>query len=256
MKKETAIKPFIYYNNYYDLLYQNKEYNTESEYVAGLVRTITPEAKNILELGSGTGNYAKHLCEQGFKVTGIEISPQMSAISEAKNIEGFTVVTSDIADFNLYQQFDGAVALFHVISYITLNEKLLECFRNINRHLKPNSSLVFDVWYTPAVYIQCPQQRVNEIRQDNLHIRRVAVPTVNYSENTVEVNYEMTIHHIAENKTETLKETHTLRHFSSPEMKLFAELAGFKLLHAEEFLTKKAPGADTWGVCYILQKHG
>jgi hypothetical protein len=45
-----------------------------------------------------------------------------------------------------------------------------------------------------------------------------------------------------------------LRHYSTPELKLFAELSGFTLIKTEEFFTAKKPGADTWGVCYILQK--
>ncbi|HEX8333332.1 MAG TPA: class I SAM-dependent methyltransferase [Segetibacter sp.] len=255
MNEETETKPFNYYNNYYDLLYHNKDYKNESDYVARLIRSITPQAENIIELGSGTGNYATFLCQQGFKVTGIEFSQQMSAIAETKNIKGFTTITNDVTEFDLEQHFDAAVALFHVISYLTSNEKVVQCFKKVNKHLKPNSLFIFDVWYTPAVYIQSPQQRVKEISNGNFHISRVAIPMINYDDNTVQVNYEMSIHQIAENKTEILKEAHTLRHFSTPEIKLFAQLAGFKFIHAEEFLTEKAPGADTWGVCYILQKH-
>lgn len=256
MKKENATKPFTYYNNYYDLLYKHKDYKREAQYIAHHIKSITPNATSIIELGSGTGNYAQHLCKQGYKVTGIEISQEMAAIAEAKAIDGFTGITNDITSFDLNKKFDAAVALFHVISYLTTNEKIIECFKKVSKHLNPNSLFIFDVWYTPAVYIQSPQKRVKQLKQEDIEINRVAEPIVNYEDNTVEVKYEMCIHNTAENKTEVLKETHKLRHFSTPEIKLFAELTGFKLLRAEEFLTAKSQGSDTWGVCYILQKHG
>ena len=45
-----------------------------------------------------------------------------------------------------------------------------------------------------------------------------------------------------------------MRCFSIPEIELLANQTGFKLLHSEEFITRKAPAIDTWGVCFILQK--
>ncbi len=76
-----------------------------------------------------------------------------------------------------------------------------------------------------------------------------------HEKNIVEVNYEMIIKNKLNNEYELLKEAHSMRHFSTPEIEMLADLSGFTLLKSEEFLTGKNPGADTWGVCYILQKH-
>jgi SAM-dependent methyltransferase len=256
MKKEIATKPFTYYNNFYDLLYSDKDYKTEAEYVVSAISSINPNTKNIIELGCGTGNYAKHFCKMGLHVSGIELSPHMVEIAESKAIDGFDIFTKNIIDFDLNKQFDGAVALFHVISYLTTNSDILQSFKNVNKHLKPNGVFLFDVWFTPAVYTQSPTRKVKQLQLDDLEINRIAEPAVNYTDNTVDVNYNMTVTQTAEGSTEVLNEAHTLRHFSTPEIKFFAEATGFTFLRAEEFLTAKAPGADTWGVCYILQKHG
>ena len=45
-----------------------------------------------------------------------------------------------------------------------------------------------------------------------------------------------------------------MRNFSSPELKIFAELNDLKVISFEEFLTGKKPGDNTWGVCFILIK--
>ena len=45
-----------------------------------------------------------------------------------------------------------------------------------------------------------------------------------------------------------------MRHFSVPELDLFAEQSGFERLSAEAYLTGEVYSEDTWGVCFILRK--
>lgn len=47
------------YLRYYDLLYKDKDYKREADYVDALIKKYHPEPKsikNLLELGCGTGN--------------------------------------------------------------------------------------------------------------------------------------------------------------------------------------------------------
>jgi predicted TPR repeat methyltransferase len=60
---------FDTYARYYDLLYRDKDYAGESEYVAAHIRKQAPQAKCILELGCGTGAHAEHLARMGYTVT-------------------------------------------------------------------------------------------------------------------------------------------------------------------------------------------
>jgi hypothetical protein len=61
---------FRRYSAYYDLLYRDKDYAAEAEYVARLIRSTLPEARRILELGSGTGRHGCLLAAMGFDVHG------------------------------------------------------------------------------------------------------------------------------------------------------------------------------------------
>lgn len=45
-----------------------------------------------------------------------------------------------------------------------------------------------------------------------------------------------------------------MRHFSNLEIELLAKLTNFKLIKADEFLSAKQPGKDTWGICFVPQK--
>ena len=56
---------FDAYAQYYDLLYCDKDYSAEAEYVALLIRRYAPEARRILELGCGTGETSVALARSG-----------------------------------------------------------------------------------------------------------------------------------------------------------------------------------------------
>lgn len=242
------------YSRYYDLLYKDKDYKAESDYVINLIHAQNPFAKSILELGSGTGNHAAFLCKEGFSVTGLERSADMVALAEEKAIKGFTSVVADITAFDIPQEFDAAISLFHVVSYLTHNDKLLSCFRIVNKHLKQNGVFIFDVWYTPAVYFQKPETRIKRLEDERLKVTRIAEPEIHYNENVVDVNYEIILENKSAQTTEVFKEKHPMRHFSIPEIELMATFTGFKVIKAEEFLSAKRPGKDTWGICFVIQK--
>jgi ubiquinone/menaquinone biosynthesis C-methylase UbiE len=53
-------KVFNAYARYYDLLYNDKAYHSESAYIHSIIKQYVPNAKSVLELGSGTGAHAEH----------------------------------------------------------------------------------------------------------------------------------------------------------------------------------------------------
>lgn len=257
MKYQTMYFPseaFKNVNSYYDLLYHDKDYEKETAYIIDLIKEINSEAKHILELGSGTGNYSRYLCKAGFRVTGIELSEQMAHVAKTKSISGFEVLVDNITSFELDAEFDAAVSLFHVISYLTKEQQVLSCLKQVHKHLKPKGVFIFDVWYTPAVYSIKPQIRVKRCSDSEMEITRIAEPTVLYQKNIVEVDYQMFIKNKPGETYNCIKEKHSMRHFSTPEIELMAKLSGFKVVRSESFLTAQPPSNKTWGVCYVLQK--
>jgi SAM-dependent methyltransferase len=245
---------FQHYSNYYDLLYKDKNYKEETDYIDRVLKELDPSVKNILELGSGSGSHAYFLSEKGFGITGIERSESMVRESLQKKIPNFTPIQADITDFDLHQEFDAVVSLFHVISYLTHNDSLIKCLQLVHQHLKPQGLFLFDFWYTPAVYSLKPETRIRRLEDESISVVRIAESITHSQTNVVDVNFEVHIQDKKTLQTQILKELHPMRHFSIPELDFLAKLTGFEMVRSEEYVTGKTPSENTWGVCLILRK--
>lgn len=245
---------FKLYSQYYDLLYKDKDYVGEADYIVSLIKAHGPQARNLIELGSGTGKHAYLLAEKGFRILGLERSEEMVAIAKKQQHEEVSFEVRDITDFELDKRFDVAISLFHVISYLTTNQSLIQTFKNVNQHLNKEGLFIFDVWHSAAVNHQVPEKRTKTLKNETIEVVRKADPFIEPEDNKVTVNYEITITNLKDQSREQVIETHPMRHFSRPEIELLAYGTGFEVIHTEEFLSKAKPSNDTWGVCYVLKK--
>jgi SAM-dependent methyltransferase len=246
---------FSEYSDYYDLLYKDKDYSAEVEYIVALLQKYLPAAKRILEFGSGTGIHGKLLAQKGYSVFGIEQSAEMVAKAQVSAVHGFDCKVDDICKVKLEKKHDVVLALFHVLSYLTTNDRLLSVFKNAYNHLEKEGLFIFDVWYTPAVYMQFPEVRIKRMEDENYAVIRIAEPDILFNKNVVEVNYTVLVKNKKTNNNQfEFKENHPMRHYSIPEIELIAESTGFSLLKTEEFLTGSEVGPKTWGACFIYRK--
>ena len=244
---------FNAYSNYYDLLYRDKDYEAECDYIQKILTKNKIKNGDILEYGSGTGKHGRIMSSKGYKVHGIELSVEM--VNKALQVDGFTCQQGDICEVNMNKQYDAVLSLFHVISYQISNRKLQEVFKRASEHLKPGGIFLFDFWYTPAVNAQKPVVRIKRLANDFIEITRIAEPEIHSNENRVDVNYTIYARDLQSGNVQIMSEKHPMRHFTIPEIDLLASLNGFERIDAEEFLTGKPSGEDTWGVCVSLRKN-
>lgn len=245
---------FNLYGNYYDLIYQDKNYEAETAYLKNLISKHAPLARTIIEFGSGTGKHAKLLNEAGYEITGVEPSEKMLQVAQKFTKQHLNFEKGDLQSYKSNKKHDVALALFHVVSYINSNADLITSFKNLLELLKPNALFIFDVWYSPAVLTQLPETRLKKIENEYFEVTRKASPSIRWNENVVEVAYDINIVDKTNKEIQTFTELHCMRHFSLPELKLIIESSGFAFVAAEEFLTGNSVGPDTWGVTMIIKK--
>jgi SAM-dependent methyltransferase len=245
-------EPFDAYSRYYDLFYRDKDCEAEVDYIDRLLRRYGSSGRELLEFGSGTGRHGRLFASRGYRVTGIERSGRMVALASAA--PGFQSRQGDIRTVRLGRKFDAVLSLFHVVSYQTTNEDVAAVFARAAEHLAAGGLFAFDVWYTPAVYTQRPQVRAKRVADGVLRFTRIAEPVVHPNENRVDVHYTVIAHDVSSGSCQQFSEVHPMRHFSIPELDLFAAGAGFERVCAEGFLSGAPADETTWGLCVVLRR--
>jgi len=154
---------FDNYSFYYDLIYKDKNYIKETEYLKKLLINNGLKKGNILEFGCGTGRHGILLSNCGYKVHGIDKSEKMINIAKEHQDENFSCEIGNITEIKINKKFDAVISVFHVVSYQTTNEQINGVFANAAKHLKRGGLFIFDFWYTPAVYKYGPSLEIHSV---------------------------------------------------------------------------------------------
>jgi SAM-dependent methyltransferase len=241
------------YARYYDLLYRDKDYCGEAAYLDGLIRSQLPGARSLLDLGCGTGRHALLLAGRGYRVAGVDASREMLEIAEAQGGAAAAFHQGDIRTVRLGESFDVVLSMFHVMCYQSSNADLAAAFATVREHLRPGGIFIFDFWYGPAVLSDPPVVRVKRLEDEETAVVRIAEPVTYPNENLVDVNYQVLVRQKGSGKTEELRERHRMRYLFLPELEIMLQQVGLELGGAFEWMTGKAPGLDTWGVCCVAR---
>lgn len=247
---------FNEYARYYDLLYRDKDYAGEAEYVHGLIQAHAPDAKCILNLGCGSGRHDRCLSELGYTVTGVDLSEEMlsAARDAAADNESLEYVQGDVRTVRLGHSFDVVISLFHVMSYQVSNDDLLAAFATAHSHLKPGGTFIFDCWYGPGVLSDPPTVRVKELEDDVITVTRIAQPVMHPSENVVDVNYRVFLKSKTDGNAREIRETHRMRYLFQPEVNLMLTMSGCKPHTSEEWLSSAPLSTSSWNALFTARK--
>jgi SAM-dependent methyltransferase len=245
---------FGQYADYYDALYQEKDYPGECDYLEELWdRFSGVPVQSVLDLGCGTGSHSRILAGKGYHVLGIDRSQEMLAHARKKLQQlpnPGKLVAAELSNFKLRRTFDAMISMFAVVGYLTDNNQLRSLFTSAHDHLNAGGLLIFDVWYGPAVLRQLPETREITVEANHRKLHRRAVPSIDYSENVVQVDYTLsTLDNIP-----ISKESHRMRYFFLPELELLAAFHNFSLQAVYTFLSFDSPSEADWNITVVLKK--
>lgn len=252
---------FDLYAAYYDLLYSDKDYASEVDYILGILPAGLPLGARILELGCGTGGHAFELATRGFRVHGIDISENMVVIARSRLAALPAVVRErlsfDCADMRGFHagksQFDLALSLFHVMSYATTNADQQAAFASARHHLAPGGLFVFDFWYGPAVLSDRPRHATKNVANEDISVLRKTVPVMRINQNCVDVCFEVTIAPRAEARAQTFNERHRMRYLFLPEIEESLAASGFEMMSSQAWLTREPLDDRSWYGCVVAR---
>ncbi len=110
----------------------------------------------VVELGCGTGTLTAMLAEQGYRMTGIDLSEDMLAVARDKADErpmlqgllrsgSLRFACQDMTEWAAPEPVDSVISFCDCLNYLTEEEQVEAAFRATYEGLKPGGSFLFDV---------------------------------------------------------------------------------------------------------------
>ncbi|MBC8066010.1 MAG: class I SAM-dependent methyltransferase [Chlorobia bacterium] len=133
---------------YYDELMHQVPYRMWVGYYLLLLSHQNIKPKTILDVCCGTGTMCELLTDEGFSMSGFDLSAEMirqakkKAARERKDIR---YEVGDAAEFEMGEQYDAAFSFFDSLNNILEADHLQRAFHKIAKHVKPSGSFIFDV---------------------------------------------------------------------------------------------------------------
>ena len=129
----------------YDKMMDNIPYEEWEQYLLMLMyKAGVSAAVAVTEIGCGTGTMTGLLYEEGFKVTGLDLSEDM--LQEARRKYPDIVFNQgDMRDFELPEKQDAIVSVCDSINYVLTTDDLAKTFGSVKKNLKKDGVFIFDL---------------------------------------------------------------------------------------------------------------
>jgi SAM-dependent methyltransferase len=132
--------------------YFDADYADYDEDIPALAAFAQRTGGPLLELGCGTGRALIPLARRGYRVTGVDLSPEMLRVAGAKAraarvARRVTLIQGDYADAPLAGPYAFAFVLMNTFMHLTTQDDQLRALRHWREHLAPGGTLLVDVFH-------------------------------------------------------------------------------------------------------------
>lgn len=139
-------------SQYYKLLYQNRDEREAQEFIYNLLGFLLPPAgSKMLDIACGDGRFATQLAQDGFDVTGIDISAASIARATAHESEHLQFFVQDMRFPFYINYFDFAFNFFTSFGYFKHKRDHKLAAKSFAASLKAGGTLVVDYLNTGYV---------------------------------------------------------------------------------------------------------
>ncbi|WP_245788335.1 class I SAM-dependent DNA methyltransferase [Amycolatopsis marina] len=138
----------------WDAVYRGRgrNYLTEAEGVAELIRQRQPAAASLLDVACGTGAHLSCFTTMFENVEGVELSEGMLAAGRAE-WPTLNLHQGDMRTFDLGRRFDAVTCLFSSIGHAATTDELDRTVNRFVDHLNPGGVVVIEPWWFPETFI-------------------------------------------------------------------------------------------------------
>ena len=139
-------KPYTILAQIYDELMAVVDYDRWVSYLQDLMDHYTYYPRSILDLACGTGNMAHRLAGLGFKVWGVDLSPDMIQQAESKKEDPQNphFIQGDMRSFSLPEPVDMVISLYDSVNYLLEPADVEQMAVRVRKVLRPGGLFIFD----------------------------------------------------------------------------------------------------------------
>jgi 2-polyprenyl-3-methyl-5-hydroxy-6-metoxy-1,4-benzoquinol methylase len=259
-KQGKSLDIFGKYAEYYDIVYQDKDYYAEALFVSELIKKNCHKTSQIrvLDLACGTGLHAIELAKMGYEVDASDISEKMINMARENARLNKLKITFHQEAFQtadrINKKFDVVFSMFSAINYLTSWKDLLRSLKNIHGLLENDGILIFDFWNGNAVIEDFASVRVKRMNKGTKSVLRYSENTIDRLAQIVNVKFNFMLFD-KDRLASEFTENHILRYFFVREMEDFLEISCFKIIHKCPFMSpKKTISYNDWNVIFVVKK--
>jgi len=213
---------------------------------------------DILELGCGTGRVALPLAEEGFGVTGIELSQQMLDIFQQKLsdinlnrpefVKQIEIIQGDITNFNLSRKFALIIIPFRTFQALTdFNdiESLLNCVRE---HLSNDGSFILNTSNPDDDLLEEEWERAEEFNEETIDeetgLRIARYDCIEHIDSLNQIIYGYLAYNLTypDGHFERVKEPLQMKYYFRDQLYDLLENSGFEITEEFSWYDKSPPG--------------
>ncbi|AUC81323.1 class I SAM-dependent methyltransferase [Lacinutrix sp. Bg11-31] len=235
------------YSNGFEAIYDEMhqtfiDYNEEYHFYNNILSKYNK--KEVLEIGSGTGNLANHFIKNDFNYLGIDYSQDMVNLAKSKlNKDCF--LQGNMCSFNLKKTVESIIITGRTSSYLLSNKDVDSTLKAIHKNLKKDGILCFDFIDANRFFkdIKGGLKIKHSATFNNKKYNRDSflIPTTS---NNFMFNWESKYYETQNKKKQLIaKDNSEVRAFTKNEWEIFLHLSNFKLI---EFIDKPAYMFDTY----------
>ena len=236
----------------YDALTEDVRYSRWADYLQRHFRRAGRPVETVLDLACGTGSLTWELAERGYRVTGVDRSPDMLAVAWDKCGEldpPPLLVCQDMARLKLAEGVDACVCCLDSVNYVTRPQSLRSAFSRVYQALNPGGIFLFDI-RTPAALAAVDGQVFLDEDEDVYCVWRGS-----YSPRRRLCTYGMDIfRREADGRWSRGEEVHEEYAYEPEELEAYLKEAGFSAVKQYGPLKMRPPTPEDQRIFFVSRK--
>jgi ubiquinone/menaquinone biosynthesis C-methylase UbiE len=238
----------------YDELMRDVPYDQWIDFIKQQKESYDVKGNRFLDVACGTGEISIRLSQEGFHVTGIDLSAEMLTIARSKaekSGHSLFLVQQDMTELVGLGEFDMVGIFCDSLNYLQTESSILSTFERVGQHLIQGGLFFFDVHSS---------YKMNELFIDQTYAYNGE--DISYiwqcfeGDNPLSVEHELTFFKLdtQTNQYQRFDELHKQRTFPIHRYESWLNDSGFEILSITADFANQPPGVQSERIFFTAKK--